>query len=124
MGADIHIAIEKKVKDKWLMVTRLHWSRPGSQRNYKRFGVLASVRGHGMEPKGIPADASESTRLFVEDSDFHSHSWLPVVEASKIFLETEYGDVDGYIKDFPACHYFDLDGENLDDYRIVFCFDS
>ena len=130
MGCDIHIAVEKKVRDGWVMVDRLHYqtNKDACNRNYRRFAKLAGVRGDGPEPKGLPADISESADLYVEEweGDAHSHSWLPAEEAAKIFLETEYEHEErsDYRKKYPLEHYFGIDDEKSSDYRIVFFFDN
>ena len=96
MGTDIHMVTEKKVADGWLGVNGFPnlfmtensstWPR-AVDRNYDLFAALASVRGEGMAPKGLPDDASVLTRLMLDaGSDDHSHSWLSVEEAVPIFV--------------------------------------
>lgn len=125
MGCDIHICIEKRVNNQWMMINRLGFRDYGCYRNYKRFAALASVRGNGLTPKGLPDDISESAKLYSEEfgSDGHSHSCLPLMEASKIFLNTE--DERNKKIDTPESHYFDIDLDCAPgEYRIVFWFDN
>jgi hypothetical protein len=88
MGCDIHGWVEKK-KDQnngWVAVCKLK----NDDRNYDRFAKLAGVRGDGPEPNGIPQDVAETTKLDIDswDADGHSHTYLPLKDALKIFAET------------------------------------
>ena len=135
MGCDIHIALEKKVDDKWVMVNRLHHSTRATDRNYKRFSDLCGVRGDldgsDPEPKGVPQDVSESTKLFIDEwkGDGHSHSWEPLERAFQIFLDTEYdknydeGDDEWLLESYFGLHLHE-ETEGIKDYRIVFFFDN
>jgi len=128
MGCDIHAAVEKKVGDHWVMIDRLEYPQKAVERNYKRFSALAGVRGTGPDPKGLPEDISESAKLFVEEweGDGHSHSFLELTEAAKIFLATDF-DRDGDFKNkYPLSYFFDIDDEKVQvgHYRLVFWFDN
>jgi len=136
MGCDIHGSIEKRVNGKWVMVNRMDLK--ARSRNYDRFARLAGVRGDGPEPRGVPEDVSDSTLLHIDEwgTDGHSHSWLPLHEAARIFLETEYtGSLSDFIKEYPMDHYFDVSqfeqkctccGQPIPngEYRLVFWFDN
>jgi hypothetical protein len=154
MGCDIHLTVEKQAKNgKWYAVNLFNahhqspwrvqkkkvnwidtWSSPVARsRNYDRFAALAGVRGHGPKPRGLPNDVSESTRFAVEKwgPDGHSHSWLPLKDAVKIFFDTEYDEnkKEGYVKNSPEYYFFGVDRvtedpEELDQYRVVFWFDN
>lgn len=127
MGCDIHAATEQYVDDKWVMVDRLHWSLRATERNYKRFAALANVRGDGPLPLGLPNDISESTRLYRDEwgVDGHSDSWLPLPDASLVWLNTDYKDTSDYVKEYPESHYFDIEIESYPgQYRVVFWFDN
>lgn len=107
MGTDIHITVEVKNEqgiweDKTLFPVDpgegeekpfignygedRHHCDPG--RNYWLFGFLAKgVRGNPNlptmgEPRGVPDDASEMYRAWVDqyDGDGHSHSWFTIKE--------------------------------------------
>lgn len=106
MGTDIHITVEVKNEhgvweDKTLCLSpyneegetyltnyldERHPCDPG--RNYWLFGFLAEgVRGNPNlptmgEPRGVPDDASEMYRAWVDqnDGDGHSHSWFTIKE--------------------------------------------
>jgi hypothetical protein len=108
MGADIHTYIERKMKSgDWAFVANLDcvvhskalWSSNTPQfghafyivnsRNYTLFAQLASVRGGGREPRGLPDDVSEVVEMFADGwgHDAHSHSWLSAVD----FADDYYG---------------------------------
>lgn len=146
MGCDIHLVLEKRHGSKWIGVDTFSgdhrakwmlkpkeydWSSPVARdRNYDRFAALAGVRGSGPEPRGIPADASDTTAYLVEDygSDGHGHSWLPMKEASEVWKRTA-GQLDEIESKYPDSYFFGVDtsegsNNNSDDYRIVFWFDN
>jgi len=130
MGCDIHLTLETKVKDKWIMVNRLTDYNKVKGRNYRRFAALAGVRGDGPDALGIPEDVSESTQLAIDEwgVDGHSHSYMDVVDALPIFKETEYDREGPNERDLmlPYYYYFDINESNIkpDMYRIVFWFDN
>jgi hypothetical protein len=143
MGCDIHMVLEERDDEfGWVGINAFHGHRdrkgssswPGAtDRHYKRFAALAGVRGEGPEPKGIPDDASPLTRLEIKGwgGDGHSHSWLPISEAAKIFstrfYETEMPlDPKSYEADYPAEFWFgaSTDTASLENYRLIFWFDN
>lgn len=122
MGTDVHICLEKRVGDKWVMVNRLDGD--AAIRNYELFADLAGVRGSGPPPKGLPDDLSESARLFVDEwaGDAHSHSWHALGDAVALFNAPRM-----FRKrlQFPAETYFGVPDEaDLSAYRIVYFFDN
>ncbi len=139
MGCDIHLVLERKNGAKWVAVNTFNshesaygrgWSCPlARDRNYERFAALAGVRGTGPEPRGLPADISETARLLADDwgGAGHSHSWLPIKDATKVFLDTEHRapEPDSIAAKYPSSHYFGVDDEeSAGDYRLVFWFDN
>jgi len=108
MGCDIHLYTEIKhtVNNKEIWVNSDNWKyNPQyikdnvdgeymlevepiyTHRNYELFSVLADVRNGGdmkyiVQPRGIPEDVSEITKVESDkmDSDGHSHSWLTLQE--------------------------------------------
>ena len=146
MGCNIHVYLEKRHKaGAWFMVDSFschtpytreqdkhNWSMPTCRdRNYERFARLAGVRGDGPEPRGLPDDISDSVMFLVGEigEDGHSHSWLPLVDAIKIFSETEnwftWEKEDCFARKYPEYHFFNVDCENgFENYRIVFWFDN
>lgn len=131
MGADIHIILERKSGKSWVEVEDgLKTAHDPEDRDYERFGALASVRGHGLSPRGIPEDASDYVkRLLLEFHclDCHSHSYLSLKRAGKIYYKTSYiseeiPDPEEGIKE-SIKRYFGIT-DNFDKYRIVFWFDS
>ncbi len=111
MGCDIHTRCEVKVNGKWELNTEKVFlprhehdkselkTDPPEWRSYDWFAVLADVRngkgfaglktGDGFsviaEPRGVPADATEEWRQYVDDwdSDMHSASWLTLSDFKK-----------------------------------------
>jgi hypothetical protein len=146
MGCDIHGVVERRASqgllgEKWVAVRTLHGftaDRPneyGSRyafniarsRNYERFAALAGVRGDGPTPRGLPEDASETSRLLFKTEGDHTPSWLPLSEAAAIFLATERSELTDFERKYAVSTYFSVDtGDNEDwrDYRLVFWFDS
>lgn len=103
------------------------------QRNYRRFGMLANVRGDGPPPKGIPDDASFLTKMMFLDwgGDCHSHSWNTLEEALKICLASESDPHNVFFaegdprKEYPLMYFFGLDEvDDMANYRLVYCFDN
>ena len=127
MGCDIHGWIEIEDGDKYIAIREL----PNRQRNYQRFAALAGVRNYRDEfkvtPKGIPENISETANYHIKqwDTDGHSHSYMPICEAAKIFLETEHQPRD-FAKEYPESEFFDVDSdcEDVDKIRLVFWFDN
>ena len=143
MGCDIHLVREVLVGQKWIAVDTFQghqmaypkegrdWSSPVARaRNYRRFAALAGVRGDGPDPRGIPYDVSETTRYLIGGwgVDGHSHSWLPVADAARIFLETNWwgepAKPDDYASKYPEAFFFGVDSEDAPPSRIVFWFDN
>jgi hypothetical protein len=126
MGCDIHGWVEVFDNNKWIACTPLK----DDSRNYQRFALLAGVRDYDninkAQPLGIPKDVSETTLYHINqwDVDGHSHSYLPILEAANIFLETQYNASD-FAKEYPVCHFFDIGSDgDMRNYRLVFWFDN
>ena len=143
MGCDIHLFAEIKINGNWiadLERTAEMYDYDGSNRVYAAFAILAGVRNDLniipiAEPKGIPADASESYKIVCEDwgKDGHSHSYLTLKEFNNYnycfaegALTTEQmkrlanakNHIDNNIfSNFDACR-------EEDEVRIVFFFDN
>jgi hypothetical protein len=141
MGCDIHGLVERKVNGKWICwrtLNPVHTSRPdehGSSfaspaalsRNYERFAALAGVRGDGPDARGLPDDATDTATHLFETEEGHTPSWLPLQEATDIFLATERYDLREFDRKYPAYYYFGVESESdgpLSDFRLVFWFDS
>lgn len=139
MGCDIHLVLE--FRDEafgWTGIDTFasshgssHDSPIARDRNYKLFAALCGVRGEGPEPRGIPNDASTTTRVLVKqwDSDGHSHSWLPLEQAAAEFNTRRYegqkpADPESYRDKYPASFWFGVSEDNLENYRLVFWFDN
>ena len=144
MGCDIHAIIERQIDGKWVCISTIKhhharvrretdatgFSSPAAlSRNYDRFAALAGVRGDGPSSRGLPEDVSDTGRALADDCgvDGHSHSWLPLKEAVKIFTDTEHwGELkpDNWARLYPSNYFFDIDGEDTDQHRLVFWFDN
>ena len=119
MGCDIHLHVERRIPG-------LGWTYLGephelSRRNYAVFAILANVRnargsagiptGSGFvpiaEPRGLPADATETVRTASEDwgVEGHSRSWLILREV----LDYDYHQITTHqgVLDFAAFQRFD-----------------
>lgn len=125
MGCDIHGWVEVKVGDKYIAVKELK----SRERNYERFAKLAGVRDYAETsdgtPNGIPNDVSDTAGYDISEwgIDGHSHSYLPLEEAARIFLDTT-DKPDEYITKYPAIAFFDYEDEDLSNARLVFWFDN
>lgn len=144
MGCDIHIVLERRVDGAWLGLSAFHsvtthkrrddglgFAFPvATSRNYHRFAALAGVRGDGPAPRGAPDDISGLARFEIGrwGDDGHSHSWLPLKDAARIFLETTNYDgsvnFESYEAKYPECYFFGVEDDDLDAYRLVFWFDN
>jgi hypothetical protein len=143
VGCDIHAYAEVKRNNEWYFFGSIHFYR-----NYKLFGKLAGVRSIEPNPlapdRGIPADASEITRMLYDryTTDWHSASYATSEECKELEQwwdeenEREYYERCGGIGiKFSASSTFELKAsdEELDilkqlgdiqDYRMVFWFDN
>lgn len=143
MGCDIHMTVERKVGAKWICIdtmqghhtgrfekedARWDWASPvANNQNYRRFAALAGVRGEGPKPRGVPDDASETTVYLIANwgMDGHSHSWLSLTEAVPIFVATHWPDEKRPdLLKYPASYFFEIECEDIDQFRIVFWFDN
>lgn len=152
MGCDIHAVLERQVATpdggtKWVGVNTFVEPPHGTwgtqeerelsyryaptwvvtQRYYKRFAALASVRGHGpLRPLGFPADASDTARLLYEDwgADAHSASHLPLLAALEIYVKTSDLPPGLWEAESPCDFIFGVDIEEAHNYRLVFWFDN
>jgi len=139
MGCDIHGTVERLIGGKWVMVKTLAYEDYNSlirsgvlDRNYERFSRLAGVRSYGDETDrdalGIPDDVSDGTQYHVDNwgCDGHSHSYMDIVEASKIWGDTERVELKDYEKDDLVAHYFGIHLKPLEEklFRVVFWFDN
>lgn len=150
MGCDIHLHSEVKRNGKWE-----HHSEVKIERNYALFAKMANVRNWAgakppivpiSQPKGLPEDATELTKLHSEQYgvDGHSHSWLSAKEISELhkWLQDESIPKEWFRKDpwrfehenfpyFMGNHlngFFDYpedwDRYGVEDVRHVFFFDN
>lgn len=76
MGCDIHAHIEIQIDDDWL-----YYAPAKISRNYDIFAKMAGVRNYSSitpvgEPRGLPDNISQITRLHHADRGGHSESWL------------------------------------------------
>jgi hypothetical protein len=89
--------------------------------------MLAGVRGDGPTPRGTPNDPSDLTDILIREwgGDGHSHSWLPIKDAALIFMQTDNpACLDDFAREHPENHYFNVDDDQMDKYRLVFWFDN
>ena len=145
MGCDIHLLLERRTPTGWVTVDTMGshhsrwrqdnpmdgWSSPiATDRNYRRFAALAGVRGPGPGPRGMPVDASQTATYLAKKygDDGHNHSWMLVSEALPIFVKTHFWPEkmpeDSWARKYPESYFFNIEGGDLSDYRLVFWFDN
>lgn len=137
MGCDIHLILERQTLKGWVATDTFNYHHSNERtfsfpvarnRNYRRFSALAGVRGDGPQPKGLPDDLSQTAQYVIDQwgDDGHSHSWLPLLEAIKIFLDTnrEYSEDPLEEIKYPHDYFFNIDEEEIDQYRLIFFFDN
>jgi hypothetical protein len=102
MGCDIHLYVEKKVKNAWNPVPgpnpffgeylqepkRIYHNWAYKSRNYPLFELLADVRREGefkalSEPRGLPEDVSDILAKKADNVDWHSYSYFTLPELLK-----------------------------------------
>jgi len=84
MGCDIHTYAERKVGDRYELISNL---TPFDWRSYGMYGFLADVRNYSdvpplAEQRGLPDDAAAATKEAASNmaGDAHSHTWLSVAD--------------------------------------------
>ena len=137
MGCDIHqlnIIIDAKTKKPRLIEGELPKGEatkfeakylaefiPG--RCYELFGILAGVRADEFQiadnvnygiPKGLPEDIQK----YLEDRDFHSHTWYRLEELQHELEWTEE-KIDMYLKARAVQDPFFISGGEIDEYRAL-----
>lgn len=146
MGCDIHMIREIKHNGRWIAVdlfqghhARWQEGHPytapvATERHYKRFAHIAGVRAYDEnvdypEPKGLPDDISQTADYIINThwgEDGHSHTWLDLDEACRIWLLTDDEvDPNSWKAKYPASHYFHHDDhEQYEDVRLLIWFDN
>lgn len=164
MGADIHLFVERKMPSgNWEFMASLDhgvrakglWSGnmidfgtgfyKVASRNYTLFGQLASVRGGGREPRGLPNDVSEMVEMFASawEGDGHSHSWLSASDFADDYYGVQSIEDDEPMTDYhqntlkvdknyavleflqEMCNVVGVgDSTQADEFRFVFWFDN
>ena len=135
MGCDIHMHAEIKIKGKWE-----HYDQPNAYRDYALFEKMAGVRGDVknaiVPPRGIPDDATTTTKFDCErwDSDGHSHSWLNAGEIAQLRdwwekqgHEWKYDTWDQWLfgNNYSGFVKYPTDRvKGLEDVRFIFWFDN
>ena len=105
MGADIHFVIERKVKDEWvgivdssaLPIAAFLDKNPDPViwlqcRDYNFFASLASVRGFGRPPNGLPNDISPLTRMILEAWGEDAHSFCHYSLYDFVHMKMQHAD--------------------------------
>jgi len=127
MGCDIHMAVEAKEGDRWLVVAR----GVLGDRWYSLFSRVAEVRGAGppvVEPRGLPEDLNW---LEYDDIDLgdHTFTWLTTEEFKKA-IQLAIMDDDSWYREAPSCYKAlvayceELMKGYYSDVRILIGFDS
>ena len=127
MGTDIHAYLEVQIDGRWVC-----HSQPRIKRDCEVFGHIAGVRGGTpiVEPRGLPVDISEITRIEYEheEEDAHTAGWLSKTEMQQIAdLAPDLSGLNlfGYVTGNPPWGV-PGDGypEPYQDARLVFWFDN
>jgi hypothetical protein len=127
MGTDIHLVIERKVKDKWIGIyasnAGYYANLRAEHRDYQFFGALANVRAVGPEPKGWPSDVSDLTHLIFSDvgKEGHSHSYYSAKEFCNIYNKIRKSEGG---KKMSSYNILQIWPEDLKKYRVLFYFDN
>jgi hypothetical protein len=132
MGCDIHAHAEVKLNGKWHHYNLLNFGR-----NYDAFGWLANVRcppdnaGGLGDPRGVPDDISEVTKVDLDgwDQDAHSHSYITHEEitAFKAWWTVQWPEETPEWDMWLGGNYyssFDPKESPYEDLRFVFWFDN
>jgi hypothetical protein len=152
MGCDIHYVIEQEHDGEWVGVfgTDNYLTYPNydarrylpalmfKDRNYQFFTRLASVRGPGPTPRGLPEDLSSMSRMYTDnwDADGHSYSYASLRDFVSAWLASDGENIvpivkkklEGndpvleVLKELGICQY--EEDPNIDKYRVVFWFDN
>lgn len=137
MGCDIHFVVEKKIDGEWIGIMR-KYPRAGfvGDRDYEFFTEVAGVRGRSdtaKYPRFLPEGISKLSlnEIISYGTDGHSHSWLPIKEFSEIALRVNpdkfpnpYDKEQPWEKLFGGPIFLNTSEDKIEDYRIVFWFDS
>lgn len=166
MGCDIHMVLERRIRGEWVGMHSYRGIEPNAvdayslseqevpplkswitykimSRNYDLFGELAGVRREGSlgnEPRGLPEDMSQLTRVLSEEwaGDGHSHSHLSLLEFVQAYCASE-GTTDKLVAHklnptnesskwfMDVCTKVsgvDIFDEEFDAFRICFWFDN
>ncbi|RYE96429.1 MAG: hypothetical protein EOO77_40975 [Oxalobacteraceae bacterium] len=96
---------------------KIDYSDKFGSRDYAFFAAVASVRGRGADPRGIPDDLSPAVRGEYErwEGDAHSHTWFLCSEMLADPTLNHFRQVDVFVR-----KYID-DPENT---RVVMFFDN
>lgn len=140
MGCDIHLHSEIKINGKWH-----HYSHPRIDRNYTLFARMADVRNDGSiepisKPRGIPENATFTTKYDYKHDSGHSASWLSWQEIVALgewfeqkqrermkpgdFYSFEHNEVGYLFGNSWSLEYKEELPKGLEDARFVFWFDN
>lgn len=144
MGTDIHLFIEGKIDDEWVLLMQ-----PDSGRDYNFFSALSGVRGTGehifpeLYGRSLPNDLSVDVKQYMlgEDGELqeglHSGGWLSYEQTELFFqkYETTNYDTAEIVKERARSWLFwkqrtlDImsvfkESGAVEDVRIIFCYDS
>lgn len=135
MGCDIHPHIEVKINGKWE-----HYSSPPIQRCYGLFAKICGVRNNSerfitpiAEPRGLPPDISELTKICWDEDGGHTPTWLTGEELELvIFFHENYTESITHLKEwgylngngFDVKKYPESHSPKIEDCRLVCWFDN
>lgn len=145
MGTDIHLFIEGKINDEWVLLLQ-----PDEGRDYNFFSALSGVRGAGEEVfpelsgRSLPNDLSEDVKRYMLDEHgnvqegLHDAGWLSY-EQTEVFFQKyahiDTGTIQAIVKErerswlfwkqrtLEIMRVFKESGA-VEDVRMIFCYDS
>ena len=125
MGNLITGLIERQVGGRWICVDTLTAVRQGpgwDDYEHPRGLMLRPSRWAALEPRGLPADISE-TGLYMANirrtKSFGEYSWLPLEVAAEILLESDSLEAKAAARIDPSDYYFNVPGNDAASYRLI-----
>jgi hypothetical protein len=125
MGDLITGVIERQVGGRWICVDTLTAVRQGpgwDDYEYPRGPMLRPSRWAALEPRGLPADISETGLYMAQirrSKSFGEYSWLPLRDAAEIFLESDSVEAKAAASIDPCDYYFNVTGNDAASFRFV-----
>jgi hypothetical protein len=125
MGDNITGVVEHQVGGSWICMDTMAAARYGpgwDDYAYPRGHLLRPSAWADLEPRGLPADISE-TGLYMAQirrtKSFGEYSWLPLQIAAEIFLASDSLEAKTAASIDPCDYYFNVPRNYAGSYRFV-----